>query len=166
VVKANWINSLNPYKITHNNLLIAKYLRKYDYQRAKYEDPEILGNWFKLLQITITEYRIVAEDIYNFDETKFQIGVIITAKVLTQTKPSKSGSNRIKSGRPLVNQPGNRHWVTVIEEINASDWALPPTMIFESKVHQSTWYRTIGIPNDWIIGLNENGWTNDNLGYK
>ena len=104
---------------------MAKYLRKYDHQRAKCEDLEILGNWFKLLQSTITKYGIVVEDIYNFDETGFQIGVIITAKVLTQTKPSKSGSNRIKSGRPLVNQPGNRHWVTIIEGINASGWALP-----------------------------------------
>jgi hypothetical protein len=108
----------------------------------------------------------VAEDIYNFDETGFQMGVIITAKVLTQIKPSKSGSNRIKSGRPFVNQSGNRHWVTIIERINASGWALPPTVIFEGKVHQSIWYRTTGIPNDWTIDLNENGWINDDLGYK
>ena len=39
-------------------------------------------------------------------------------------------------------------------------------MIFEGKVHQSTWYRTIGIPNDWTISLSENGWINDDLGYK
>jgi hypothetical protein len=42
---------------------------------------------------------------------------------------------------------------------------LPSAIIFEGKVHQSTWYR-IGIPSDWVIGLNENGWTNDELGYK
>jgi hypothetical protein len=94
------------------------------------------------------------------------MGVIITTKVLTQTKPSKSGLNRIKSGRLFVNQPGNRHWVTVIEGINTSGWAFPLTVIFEGKVYQSTWYRTTGIPNDWIIDLSENGWTNDNLGYK
>ena len=75
------------------------------------------------------------EDIYNFDETRFQMGVIVTAKVLTQTKLSKSGSNRIKSGWPLVSQPRNQHWITVIEGINASGWALPPTVIFEGKVH-------------------------------
>ena len=121
-VGKNWLRRW----VARNNILMAKYLRKYDHQRAKCEDLEILGNWFKLLQSTITKYGIVVEDIYNFDETGFQIGVIITAKVLTQTKPSKSGFNRIKSGRPLVNQPGNRHWVTIIEGINTSDWALPP----------------------------------------
>jgi hypothetical protein len=105
---------------------MAKYLYKYDHQRAKCEDLEILSNWFKLLQSTITKYGIVIKDIYNFDETEFQIGVIITAKVLTQTKPSKSGSNCIKSGWLFVNQLGNQHWVTIIKEINASSWALPP----------------------------------------
>jgi hypothetical protein len=77
------------------------------------------------------------------------MGVIIIAKVLTQTKPLKSGLNRIKSGRPFVNQPGNRHWVIVIEGINTSGWVLLSTVIFKGKVHQSTWYRIIGIPNDW-----------------
>jgi len=99
----NWLKRW----VNRNNVLIAKHLHKYDYQRAKYKDPEIFGNWFKLLQANITKYGIIAEDIYNFDETEFQMGVIIIAKVLTQTKPSKSGSNRIKSGWPLVNQPGN-----------------------------------------------------------
>jgi hypothetical protein len=108
----------------------------------------------------------VTEDIYNFDETGLQMGVITTAKVLTQTKPSKSGSNRIKSGRLLVNQPGNRHWVTIIEGINTSGWALPPTVVFKGKVHQFIWYRTTGIPDNWTIGLSENNWTNDDLDYN
>ena len=120
---------------------MVKYLRKYDYQRAKYEDPEILGKWFQLLQAIISKYGIVTEDIYNFDETGFQMGVITTTKVLTQTKPSKSkqlhSSGRIRAGRLLVNQPGNRHWITIIEGINTSGWALPSTVIFEGKIYQS-----------------------------
>ena len=92
---------------------MAKYLCKYDYQRAKCEDPEILSKWFQLLQATISKYGIITEDIYNFDETGFQMGVITTTKVLTQTKPSKSkqphGSGRIRAGRPFVNQLGNRY---------------------------------------------------------
>ncbi|KAM4066302.1 DDE superfamily endonuclease [Hirsutella rhossiliensis] len=55
--------------------------------------------------------------------------------------------------------------VTVIEGINATGWALPSTIIFEGKVHQSNWYRT-GIPSNWVIGLSEKGWTNNELGFK
>jgi hypothetical protein len=153
-----------------HNELVAKYLRKHDYQRAKCEDPDILGKWFQLLQSTISKYGIVTEDIYNFDETGFQMGDISTTKALTQTQPSRSkqprGSGRVKSGRPPVSQPGNQHWVTVIEGINASGWAVPPTIIFEDNAHQSTRYHTTEIPDDWVIGVSGNGWTTDSLGYK
>ena len=36
-------------------------------------------------------------------------------------------------------------------------------IIFEGKVHISSWY-TDNLPRDWIIGVSENGWTNDSLG--
>jgi hypothetical protein len=47
----------------------------------------------------IAKYGIHDEDIYNFDKTGFQIGVISTAKVVT-------GAER--SNRPVSIQPGNR----------------------------------------------------------
>ena len=84
------------------------------------------------------------------------MGVISTAKVIT-------GSER--AGRPVSIQPGNREWVTVIESIASNGWSLPPMIIFEGKVHISTWY-TDQLPLDWIIGVSENGWTNDSLGLK
>ena len=58
---------------------------KYDYQRAKCEDPELIYSWFELIQNTITKYRINDIDIYNFDETGFIIGVILTAIVITSS---------------------------------------------------------------------------------
>jgi hypothetical protein len=48
----------------------------------------------------------VDEDIYNFDETGFQIGVISTAKVITRAERSR---------RHVSVQPGNRKWVTAID---------------------------------------------------
>ena len=155
VVGPNWLT-----RFLKRHKLIAKYLRKYDYQRAKCEDLEVINQWFEQIQATITQYGIAPEDIYNFDESGFQMGVISTAKVVTQRR-----SRTKRSGRPKVQQPGNRNWVTVIEGINATGWTLPSTIIFEGKVHQSSWYRT-GIPSTWTIGLSENGWTTNELGYK
>ena len=54
--------------------------------------------------------------------------------------------------------------MTAIESINASGWFLPPMIIFPGKVHQSTWFQDI--PSDWVIGVSNNGWTNDGLGSK
>jgi hypothetical protein len=66
----------------HDNL-ISKYTRKYDYQRAKCEDPEVINQWFNLVQNSILKYGITEQDIYNFDETGFQMAVAHTAKVIT-----------------------------------------------------------------------------------
>ena len=75
---------------------------------------------------TRAKYGIPDEDVYNFDETGFQIGVIDTTKVVT-------GSQR--AGKVLVTQPRNQEWVTAVEAINASGWALPPMIIFVGKIY-------------------------------
>ncbi len=157
----NWLTRF----VKRHEDLMSSYLRKYDYQRARCEDPKQIQAWFNLVQNTVAKYGIATEDIYNFDESGFQMGVIATTKVVTQMGRSKKTGARIKPGRPKVVQPGDRNWVTVIEGINATGWALPSTIIFEGKVHQSPWYRT-DIPSDWIIGLSDKGWTNDELGYR
>ena len=147
----NWVRK---FLQRHLNLE-SKYTRKYDHQRALCEDPEIIRNWFNLVRNVRAKYGIVDEDIYNFDETGFQIGVISTAKVVT-------GSG--KAGRPTLSQPGNREWVTIIETINSYGWTLPPMIIFAGKLHQAAWYKDDLLPQDWAIGLSENGWTNNQLG--
>jgi RecB family endonuclease NucS len=85
--------------------LKTRFNRRYAYERAKCEDPAVIKPWFELVQRTIEQYGITTHDIYNFDETGFQMGVISTAKVVT-------GSERRSA--PLAIQPGNREWVTVI----------------------------------------------------
>ena len=40
---------------------------------------------------------------------------------------------------------------------------MPPVIIFEGKVHQSTWYSDT-LPLDWVIGVSDNGWTDNELG--
>jgi hypothetical protein len=83
--------------------LKMRFSRKYDYQRAKCEDPRVIAPWFELVRNTISKYGITDKDIYNFDETGFQMGVISTAKVVT-------GSER--RAAPKAVQPCNREWVT------------------------------------------------------
>ena len=68
----------------HNNLQ-SKYNRKYDYQRAKCEDPVLIQAWFERVQDTKIKYGILDKDTWNFDETGFQMGVIATVKVVTGT---------------------------------------------------------------------------------
>ena len=46
--------------------LRTRFQQKYDYQRAKCEDPEIIRGWFELVRNTIAKYGIHDADIYNF----------------------------------------------------------------------------------------------------
>ena len=109
--------------------LQTRFQRKYDYQRAKCEDPVIIRGWFELVRNTIAKYGIYDADIYNFDETGFIMGVILTATVVT------SSDGRTKAKRV---QPSNREWVTVIQGVNSQGWAVPPFVIVAGKNHLSS----------------------------
>jgi DDE superfamily endonuclease len=54
--------------------------------------------------------------------------------------------------------------VTAIDCICADGQSLPPVIIFEGKLHPNTWYTEDALPGDWVIGVSENGWTDDILG--
>ena len=129
--------------------------RRLDYQRALNEDPKIIEEWFNLVRNFKAKYGIVDDDVFNFDETGFLMGMISTQLVVT-------GSER--RNRPRAIQPGDREWVTAIVGVNAAGWAIPPYIIFAGKMHLSTWYEGNDIPSDWVIALSDNGWTTDLLG--
>lgn len=126
---------------------------KYSYKRALCEDPSIISAWFELVRNTISKYGITEHDIYNFDETGFQMGVIATAKVVT-------GSER--RHRPKAIQPGEREWVTVIQGASAQGWALPPFIIFAGTYHLAAWYEE-DFPANWAFSISENGWTTNEI---
>ncbi|KFY20795.1 hypothetical protein V491_03425 [Pseudogymnoascus sp. VKM F-3775] len=136
-VGINWTTTF----IKRRTELKAKFSRKYDYKRAKCEDPKIIQEWFSLVRNIIAKYNILEQDIYNFDEAGFAMGVIATAKVVT--------SSEAKS-RPKTIQPGNREWVSIIQGINSYGWALPPFIIFKAQNHLSAWYEDSGLPDDWL----------------
>jgi hypothetical protein len=94
----NWILTF----LKRHDDLQSKHNRKYDYQRAKCEDPVLIQAWFKGVQGTKADYRILDEDTWDFDETGRQMGGIVNAKVITRTN---------KAGQPRTVQPDNREWV-------------------------------------------------------
>jgi hypothetical protein len=43
-----------------------------------------MREWFNLVQITIMQYGIATEDIYNFNETGYAMGLTTTTKIVTR----------------------------------------------------------------------------------
>jgi hypothetical protein len=58
----------------------------------------MIGAWFKLVEETKAKYSLYNNNVHNFNESGFQIGVISTMKVVT-------GSER--RVRPDLIQPGD-----------------------------------------------------------
>ena len=133
--------------------LKTRFSRKYDYKRAENENPAIIIEWFKLVEKTIQDNGILADDIYNFDESGFAMGINATTKVITRA---------FFHGRRGVLQAGNREWVTVIETICASGRALPPYIIFKGKKFMARWFDDL--PKQWALNVSPRGWTSNDIG--
>ena len=101
------------------------------------------------------QHGIAYEDIYNFDETGYAMGLVATAKVVTRAE---------MVGKPFLIQPGNWEWVTSIKYVNSSGWALLPCIIFKGKVHIEGWYQDVALLHDWRIEVSQNEWTTDKIG--
>ncbi|KAG2014539.1 hypothetical protein GB937_006766 [Aspergillus fischeri] len=106
-------------------------------------DPKVIKEWFDRVLITIMQHGIAQEDIYNFDETGFAMGLVATARVVTRAD---------YYGKASLVQPGNQEWV------------LPPYIIFKGKVHIEGWYQDFKLPRDSRIEVSPNGWTTDEIG--
>ena len=76
--------------------LRTRFTRRYDYQRALCEDPAVIGDWFRLVRNTVAKYGIQESDIWNFDETGFMMGVILSAMVVT----TSDGRGKAKMAQP------------------------------------------------------------------
>ena len=137
--------------------LSTRFTRRYDYQRAQCDDPDVINAWFQLVRNTIAKYGIEETDIYNFDETGFMMGMISTAMVVTSWE---------RRGKPRLAQPGNREWVSVIQGINSQGWAIPPFIIVAGQHHLTNWYEDSTLPPDWVIATSHNGWTTNDKGVE
>jgi hypothetical protein len=77
----NWVTEF----IKRHNSIKSRFARRYNYQRALCENPKVINQWFEELQAIRKTNGIQNEDIYNFDETGFAMGLIATTKVVTRS---------------------------------------------------------------------------------
>ncbi|KAL2019740.1 hypothetical protein VTK56DRAFT_9184 [Thermocarpiscus australiensis] len=115
----------------------------------------MVNAWFRLVRNVIDKYAIQEEDIYNFDETGFQIGILSGAKVVTSSE---------RRGRPRTKQPGNREWVTVIRVVCADGWVVPSYFVVKRRNHLLPWYQDSRFQPEWRVHTSENGWTTNEIG--
>jgi hypothetical protein len=134
----------------------TRWVRNYDHQRAKCEDLRLIKSWFMLVRNIQAKYGILEDDIYNFDETGFMMGIIFAGMVVTTSE----GRTKAK-----LAQPGNREWGTVIQGVNARGWAIPPFIILATKCQckKSQFRSTLGWFTDILLWFRWAFWQLDSL---
>ena len=101
------------------------------------------------------KYGIQTEDVYNFDETGFQIGVVSGGKVLVPDDCQAA----------YVSDPDNRVFVTVVATIGATGRSVPPMIIFKGAHHLRKYFDN-DMEKDVLWARSESGFSNNSLGLE
>jgi hypothetical protein len=121
--------------------------RAIDIERKKCLDRQVAREWFDSYQETIAQYGITTDDIWNFDETGFNIGVGRDQWIITR-EPKRQISGGFST---------NREYATVIEAISATGATIAPVVILSAKVLLLRWFDVVG---DERIAVTDTGYLN------
>ena len=94
-VGKNWVTEFTK----HRPEIKSRFARKINHQRALCKDLKVISAFFDELQKVKNQYSIVDEDIYNFNETGFAMGLITIIKMVSRAE---------MPGKPWLIQLGNR----------------------------------------------------------
>jgi hypothetical protein len=121
-----------------------------DIERKKCLDRRVAREWFNSYQETIAQYGITADDIWNFDETGFNIGVAKDQWIITR-EPKRQISGGFST---------NREYATAIEAVLATGSTIAPVVILSAKILLQRWFEIVG---DERIAVTETGYLNNVL---
>jgi hypothetical protein len=146
-VGKNWVNRfIKRYKY---NVISSHVL---DANRHAAENPHVINAWFVKFKAMVSEHGIVADDIWNMDETGFQIGVGKDQMVVTKRRRAH-----------YFSLPTNRESATAVEAISAAGRVIPVFLILSGTMHMANWYRLEELDKDTVIGTSPTGYSNDEL---
>jgi hypothetical protein len=98
----------------------------------------------------IKEEDILANDIWNMDETGFRI--CVGRKQLVITKKKRNAYFAL---------PENRESATAIEAISGGGEVCPAFIVLAGQLHMSRWYMTEPLDSNTAIAVNPSGYSND-----
>jgi hypothetical protein len=110
-----------------------------------------MTHWFEMIGRVLGDPAILAENLYNMDETEIMLSMLGSVKVLVGKDDTQThGGARVK-----------RTTITAIECISADGRYLNPMIIWPATTHQSNW-TTFPTPG-WQYACNESGYTDSNI---
>ncbi|KAJ9479276.1 hypothetical protein VN97_g13176, partial [Penicillium thymicola] len=149
-IGAHWL----PRFLKRNPKYHIRRRRALDVERAKALDKTVVERWFKDYQRVIHEHGICQQDIYNFDETGFQIGVGRDQFIITRHPKKKLFNGSVT----------NRESITVLEAVSADGFTCPLLIILSTKQALLRWFDNIS--SDEHIATTDTGYINDTLAFQ
>ena len=126
--------------------------RTMEAERIDAERLPVITEWFHKLEGTLKLYKLGPRNIYNIDETGFQIGQGKSQRVVTNHKNPKK----------VISTGGIAETVTGVECIAADGWVMPPMILLAGSVHLEDWYcNQPNLPGNYSIGTSPTGWNNE-----
>ena len=122
------------------------------HQRSTAQDKTLVTKWFSTYSQFLSENQILPDNIWNMDETGFQVGIPGGEEVIVP----------ITAFELYTPSPENKTSITIIEAVSASGKVTPPVLIIPGKVHMESWYHESLSGTERIL-LSESGYTNDQL---
>lgn len=126
--------------------------KKLDANRAASEDVKVVEEYYKKLLDVITKHGLVANDIWNMDETGFRIGVGKDQLIITKRKRAH-----------YFSMPENRESATAVEAISASGEVCPTFLILSGQQIMSHYVSQANQDPRAAIAMTPTGYTNYEL---
>ena len=132
--------------------LTLRTVEKLSYARAVASDPNVIDQYFDLLEQTLVENGLLnsPSQIFNCDETGLP---------LEHTPSSVVAVKGQKHARAVTS--GNKKRISVLACCSAAGYMLPPLVIYERKVLNPD--LTVGDVPGTCYGLSDNGWMNSEI---
>ena len=112
--------------------------------------------WYDDFLFVYQKYGIQPEDLWNMDESGFQVGMGKHQRVVTRdaSKPLYSGSST------------NCELITMIESIRAGGKTIPLMVVLKGKQLQECWFDCTSIDDDTVVAVSDSGFSNDELSFE
>lgn len=117
-------------------------------------DNTIIDGLFNAFATIKDRYSVDWQDVWNMDETGFQMGQLASSRVIFNKD----------DGPPVVGTTSTTQWVSIIECINASGGSIKPYIIHVGTEPRDSWFLPTEELPDWKWGLSSKGWSNNELG--
>jgi hypothetical protein len=143
----NWVKALE----NRHPELKARRVKALDWNRHEKNTYEKITHWFEVIRKVLEDPAILAENVYNMDET----GVILSMPGSVKVLVGKDDMRDYRGARV------KRTMVTAIECISGDGRYLNPMVIWPASTHRSNW-TTFPTPG-WQYACSESGYTDSKI---